>query len=333
MTFTCEQIRKLENPYQELGNGDALAEHREELNKLSMEEMEDLASNMILACPSKDMGTFGHVINALRTPGKEEPLFHTAIYLAYELKIRFLALLDPVNKNPHTLFLSSEFNGELFQNFNDLGLKLLDKNESVIAERLALTTPEEHRSELSRNINNVYPHSLFASKIAAAFTLRRDIERLLLGDKPELFFSSRDFNIDLCLEFSSLFSTLVKGHEQGIGEKLAKLNHHDISRKLEMINSSAHDPKSTVRLITAAMVPKDEPKKEQKELTDSSILKIEPLEEKPTDTSNRNGLFHTEIRTRKLAPAKSVTLDEFGSESADDEEVDCFSSFCGLFRG
>ncbi|MFO3154858.1 hypothetical protein SCR00_04520 [Legionella pneumophila serogroup 1] len=53
MTFTCDELKGLEHPYEVLGNGDALAENREELNKLSNDEKLVLASRLVLECPVK----------------------------------------------------------------------------------------------------------------------------------------------------------------------------------------------------------------------------------------------------------------------------------------
>lgn len=46
MTFTCDELKGLEHPYEVLGNGDALAENREELNKLTNDEKLVLASRL-----------------------------------------------------------------------------------------------------------------------------------------------------------------------------------------------------------------------------------------------------------------------------------------------
>ena len=47
MPVTSEQIKQLDNPYQELNSTDLLIEHKDEFDKLSPEEMNDLATKSI----------------------------------------------------------------------------------------------------------------------------------------------------------------------------------------------------------------------------------------------------------------------------------------------
>ena len=248
---------------------------------------------------------------------------------AHEVKKRVLGLLDPAHESPYELLTDDE----LFTPFKSLALKILEKNETAIAERLALTTPAKSHSQLSRHINNTFNNSELATKIAAAFTLYRDINRFLLRDKPEDFFSSPEFNIDLCLEFSSLCSSLVKGHEQAIGGKLAQLDpttRHDISRHLEMMCSSACDKQNPFRLIASVMAAKEEEKQE------IAVQTAKPVEVIP-NTSNPNLLSNSQLRARKELPAvtlRSGSGYESESESDSDEEQESWlSSCCGLFKG
>lgn len=221
MGYTVEEIRDLENPYVNLGTGDALAEHREELNKLSPEEQMDLASRMVLGCPNEELKDFFHAIEATRNPSDDAQTFHSVLASAYEVKKRIFALQDPRNKNPHLLILGNEFDEELFGIYHDLAMKVLDQNEACIAERLAITTPADDRHQLALNVKGIFPNSLFASKLGHAFAIRRDIDNLLLADHPELFFSSREFSVDGCIEFKGLFQTLTEQDATNIAQKLA----------------------------------------------------------------------------------------------------------------
>lgn len=220
MAYTCEEIKGLDNPYLELGDGDALAAHREELNKLSAPEMKSLASRMILGCPQEELKDFGHAIEALRNPADDTQSFHAVMYEAYEIKRRILSLLDPRMKNPHSMILGAEFDEELFTTNNELAIEVFKGNESAIACRLAETTPEGDRSKVSRNVSNLFNDTVFAAKVGHAFTVKRNIDRLLLSDRPDQFFTSRDFSIESCHEFSKLFD-VVKDKELTIAGKLA----------------------------------------------------------------------------------------------------------------
>ncbi len=220
MGYTVEELQNLKNPYKHLGNGDALAEHREELNSMHLEAKRNLASRMILKCPPGDLKTFHGAIEASRTPHDNKEAFNSILAEAYEVKNRIIALLDPRNKKPHLMILGNEFDEELFNNNKQLAQDVLQDNETAIAERLALTTPKEDRSQLAVNVKSIFPDSELAKKIGHAFAIRHDMEHFLLGDDPHEFFASREYNIDACHEFAGLF-TLVAGQESSIAAKLA----------------------------------------------------------------------------------------------------------------
>jgi hypothetical protein len=145
--------------------------------------------------------------------------------------------------------------------------------------------------------------------------------------KPEEFFTSPEFNVDLCLEFSMLFATLLEGHEQTIGTKLSLLEpkvRHDIGRKLEMMCPKAHDKHNPFKLIATAMTPKEE----EKQIQEIPVQKAKTIEVIP-DVSNPNGMFNSQLRTRK------VTIENPGpgyESSSDEEQEDRHSSCCGLFQ-
>jgi hypothetical protein len=251
MGYTVEEIRDLENPYLNLGNGDALAEHREELNKLTPEEQMDLASRMVLGCPNTELKDFFHAIEATRNPSDDTQTFHSVLASAYEVKKRIFALQDPRNKNPHLLILGNEFDEELFGTYHDLAMQVLDKNETSIAERLAITTPADDRNQLALNVKGIFPNSLFATKLGHAFAIRRDIDTLLLTDHPELFFSSREFSIDGCIEFKGLFQSLTEQDATNIAQKLAMNTPEDerngVSQHCQKINAAKDTFSSKVR--------------------------------------------------------------------------------------
>ncbi|KTC92252.1 lpg0008 family Dot/Icm T4SS effector [Legionella cincinnatiensis] len=269
MPFTYEQIIELENPYEQLSNGDALAENAKVLNQLSEEEQKTLATKIIAACPQSEFKQYGRHINALRS--FEEESFHAVISGAYQVRQRIFALLDPRNKTPHTLFLE-EFSSDLFNNFNDLTKGLLKDNEQAIAERLALCTPERSRSKLARNIEITFPHSSFATKSKAAFAIRHNVDKLL-GETPEQFFESRDFNKDAYNMFPSMFQALLKGQEEKIGKKLSTLDNQDaIRRQLTLLHTEVFDEANPFKLIAEAMGPKTEQKKVSSQSTNPSRM-------------------------------------------------------------
>jgi len=246
MTHTSEDIKKLDDPYTELNSSDQLVEHQEELDKLSAKEMKKLASKMMFSCPHSELNNFGHAIKAIKGS-----TFHPVLYQAYEVTQRMHTLLNPEHPRPHDFLTGQEFNGDLFNEFTKLSLKFIKGNETIIATRLALTTPEEQRSELSKNVRNTFRDSELPSKIGAAFTLRRSID-LLLGDKPEDFFTSKEFNADLLNEFEELSSALLNGNETAVATRLAlttpKEGRSNVSRNIRSLFS---DSEMTTRVGAA----------------------------------------------------------------------------------
>ncbi len=340
MGLKLEDIKKLQNPYIELG--DKLVENREELNKLDSDEMIDLASRMILECPAEELSLFKFSIEALRTPQDDKDTFHEALTKAWEVRKRLTSLVDPKNPKPHEYILGAEFNEELFNNYNNLALNVLKDKEVAIATRLALTTPEADHKSLARNIRNMFPASTFAENMAAALNLRHCIEAQLLGEQPEAFFASRDFNVDYCLEFSGLF-VLLKGKEKEIGEKLALIESpkvlSDIARNLEQLDGAAHDQENPFRLISAAMNSNRQQQKQEPII--HPLAKSEEIQETSTkakETSFVNSgqsLFASpELTKRKVKSDESatVTMNE-ESDSGDEDTSDEDNGICcGLFK-
>lgn len=316
MGLKFEDIIKLENPYKEFSNGDALAEHREELEKLNGEQKKDLASRMVLGCPAKDLKDFSRAVEASRVPQNDKNSFHEVLTDALEVKSRIHGLMDEKNLNPHNLLLNNEFNEDLFNNFSGLALNILSENTENIVIRLALTTPSDKRTVVAKNITSVFPGSDFSIALGAAFALRRDVERSLLGDKPGSFFSSRDFNIDLCLQFSPLLHALLAGHEQEIGEKLARETDQTrsvIGKKLEQITPKAHEQNNSFRLIAAAMNNTSKTNATAQAIEEIPVatavppLAIPPAEEQPTQETHNlaavneshDGMIPVEIESPK----------------------------------
>lgn len=341
MGHSVEDLKKLVKPYEKLGTADLLAENREELNKLNAEEKKDLASRLILDCPEDKLSGFSREIEAGRVPQNDEESFHASLAQAFEVRRRLTALVDERNRHPYNLLLDEELNEDLFNNYKELALNVLKDNESAIAERLALTTPADIRSKLARNVTNMFRESAFATKVGAAFAMRRAIETQLLGENPEAFFSSpelRDedgeFSIDLCLEFSDLFPSLLIGHEKSVGEKLALIESSEtrsmIGRILELLNTSAHQQDNPFRLIASAMNPQRSQQQEQ--ATSSEPEKAAVLA--PASASLKASpkfAFGAALRKKPAAQTQTLELDEDSSNEDDADEEKTDSTCCNLW--
>lgn len=215
-----ELALKSEHPFMMLGTDAAFAMYRDRLNALELDGRKALASQMVLQCPEESLNDFGRIIETLRTPHADQDSFHEILFDTYEVKKRILSLLDEDNNHPHVFFLLPEFAPRLFLSYKATALEILDGNENAIASRLALTTPGDKLDALAANVHQVFPNTIFASTLGAAFAVRRDIDHLLSGPHPERFFASREINPSTFDEFSPLLK-LIAGKETPIAEKLA----------------------------------------------------------------------------------------------------------------
>jgi hypothetical protein len=329
MAFTCEQIKEFNNPYLELKKRGALLEHREVLEKLSEDEMKELATKLIINCPAAKMNKIGREIESLNDHSQQEAKFYPVIYQAYEVKKRLVGLTDPLNEAPQNMFLDDEIDEEGFHDFNEMALDIVNDNKTEIATRLALTTPVNNQSKLARSVENLFNKSEFSNKISQALMVHRAIHHELLGQNPENFFSSRDFNPDLYREFSNLLSTLLKGQEQSIGEKLSILDavtRNNIGRQLEQLTASANDKENSFKLINAAMNPKEEPKLRKEELANP----IPELSPKKTFIENQ-GLFHRKASSCAENTESLLHLSSDIESESDDQASSCCVSIRKMF--
>ncbi|MCW8400659.1 hypothetical protein OQJ26_17910 [Legionella sp. PATHC038] len=279
MVFTYEELIALENPYEHLSDGDALAENAKAFETLSRKEKIAMATKLIAACPEAKFKQYGNHIKALGGLIKNEDSFHSVITEAYQVRQRINSLLDPRNRSPHVLFSAKEFNPAPFFQFSALAKQLLESNESEIAERLALCVPEQERHQIAFNVGIAFPKSILNEKIHHAFLLRRNIEKLLLSDTPDKFFTSRDYDGDSCRMFVNMFRVLLKGQEESIAGKLCALesvSRSSVKRHLELLHTEAFDATNPFKLIADA------------------INKKEGSEQKKNESqaSNRNSLFN-----------------------------------------
>ncbi len=315
MPITSEQIKQLDNPYKKLNSFALLTEHQDELDKLSPKEMNHLATKMLLACPKEEMEQFTSAINEFK---QSQSKYFPTLYSALETRMRITTLLDPEHPSPHSLLSGEDFDQDLFKEFDTLAIGLLRGNEVALATRLALTTPAKDRSSLAFTLASTFPQSECAQKVGAAFNLRRQIDNLLLKGQPQKFFTSEEYNPDLCREFSPLFSSLLKGHEQKIGEQLSQLSRGELSkicRELEQLSPSAHDKEHPFKLIAAAItVPQEEPQQK--------------IEQSESGVRNRYHRFNSSPSVKSEATTASTSNSKTNADT--EEEKDC--NFCGLFN-
>ncbi len=247
--FTYEQISQMENPFEQLGSADALAEHAAELNQLKEQDMVAVASRMVRQCPEEEFEDFSrHGIKALENQGN----FYFVLDKAINIRQLSISLLDTKNPAPHRGLTGRDFDGDLFNQFPELFHSLIANQEVMIAQRFAECIPDMAvQSELLRNIGNIQATEL-ARLTGIAFQLHHHIQTKLLSDTPEEFFKSREFNLDNSHQFLPLICKLIEGKEQAIGEKLAKALAKDLTfipSVLEQLKENAADTKSQFKTI------------------------------------------------------------------------------------
>jgi hypothetical protein len=224
MTLSIPEIKDLDRPHEVFNDTDTLLEHQEVLDSLSPEEKLDVASKMVLHCPELELRTLNYSVRALRNHVDSEETFHAVISGLLEIRQRIIGLNDERNPQAHNQLLAPELNLDLFTAYNDFSLSLLNNYDSTaLAEKLALSTPIDKCSELAKNAHLAFLGSTFATEVGAAFTLVREIRSTLLSDTPDQFFTSPEFNAELCKKYYRLFNIIEDKAEQ-ISEKLDPLS-------------------------------------------------------------------------------------------------------------
>jgi hypothetical protein len=311
MAFTYQEIIALENPYEELSTGDALAENAAVLNALDNDEKRTMATKIIAACPQAKLNSYFLQIEALKNPSNTSESFHSVISEAYQVRKRIFALIDPKNRAPHNLLIGDEFTPELFHRFKELTQKVLENNEPIIAERLALCAPDAARSQIARNIDIAFPKSALTTTLQTAFTLRRNIDHVLLGAKPEQFFTSPDYKKETCDLFATMFRTLLKDKEKEIADKLAAIESMEtrakIKHQVELLSTKTFDKTNPFRLIAESM---------NATLGSESMIKVS----QGNQTTNPSGFFGKGSTPSKIAAEKEFDL---GSPPKESEEKEC----------
>lgn len=254
MTFTCEQIIGMDNPYKELGSPKLVAENLEALNNLDQEAKLEVASRMVLGCPNDGLNDFYHTVSAAKGSENDEESFYTFLSEAYEVKSKLVGLMDERLPDPHRFLLDKEFDYELFTKYQYLALGVVNEQALSVALRLAKTTPNNDRSKVARNLNNVFKKTEIAATVGHVFTIARDIEGLLLSDTPYEFFNSRDFDRNACIQFAELFKC-IEGKQTQIATKLVLSTptdkRNDVVSKLNGIRDEGNELATRTRTAFA----------------------------------------------------------------------------------
>lgn len=173
MPFTIKEIKAFDNLYQQLVVRDELAEYQQELDALPIAEKKALALKLVTQCPENELNNLSNVISSLRSRTDAMESFYRVISQVWEIRKKTLALSDPQHPRPYD-FLLTEFDADLYNEYKDFTLELLKGKEESIAQRLALSTPEDKRSELVRNAYIAFAGSDFFIAVTKAVSDQRE---------------------------------------------------------------------------------------------------------------------------------------------------------------
>lgn len=336
------------NPYALLKSEEQLTSQLSLLNALHPTDMGKLSSSIAFQCPAQELQSYIQLVSkffkksnldsdteeGLTSSSDTELGFCEMLYNALETKRIIQKLLDSNNPEPYQEFLDTQYNSSLFAAFRELSLKLLKGHELMIAESLAIKTPEKDRYLVFVDLNKAFGGTNFAKLVSTAFAIRRDIHYFLLGDDPGEFFFNEEFNPECYLKFPNLFDCLLLNKERAIGFKLAKICYPDlflvISIGLEKLESIP-----SLKRVAKIMY-------EEKERKLSTKTKIRC--NYAHHAEHRNGLFeNTTLTQRKHYSQEDIPLDS-GSIGAEDglmnlelkdddeeDETNICQKYCTLF--
>ncbi|WP_419419817.1 hypothetical protein ACNVED_00495 [Legionella sp. D16C41] len=242
--YTTEELQTLQNPYKELiEDNDAFAENRDTLEQLNGKEKINLATKIILNCPTNQMRGLSMQLEALRHHGETEQSFHRILSRGLEVRQRIQAMANQANPHPQNNLLDKEFGADLFNEFGRLKIEFVQQELDSIVVNLATKTQDNQIKELTQNIRAGFSDTNLGSALGEALVLRR-LLTTLRGEEPQKAFTSLDFNPDLFHKYPQLVAFYLTGHEAEIAQKLA------LSNEKAMVNNSLERLKPTAMTET-----------------------------------------------------------------------------------
>lgn len=248
--YTKNEILDMPNPFRALGDADALSRHAIELKLLDQREMRELAKKLVFHCPNDKIKDYSHDKESL---ANVNPEFYEILSRAMDIKQRYYSLIDSQNPSPAQFFIGEEFSADLYHEFEDLFVDLINDNAINIAIHLAKTTAPKIEHELTRNLHNIMPAKAY-ELFGTAFQLRHEVTALLCSENPERFFLSAEYSVDSCLKFLPLIEHLIEHKEEAIGHKLAQTSEgqlKQIAAQLRILEESPADNNAFKRIAKA----------------------------------------------------------------------------------
>lgn len=277
--YTKSELIELINsgdPYQALikdKEGKSLGENYSTCEELDPKNKLNLATKIIFSCPNDELKKLIKIKEILRHPGASDGSFYNVLTRGLEVRQRIQDLINPDVDQPEKLLLGKEFNGDLFNEFYKLRMKLtIDLTEEALSNLTTkLVTRSQHypKNELIRNIQII--SNKMATNLQKGFILK-DLLETLTGDNPWLVFQNGEFNPDLFHNYPDLTIGYLNGNEEKIAQKLASnkaVSFDTINKGLEKLRPSAVDEQHPLnklyRSFQTALANQPPPKDNQKE--------------------------------------------------------------------
>ncbi|MDP3268487.1 MAG: hypothetical protein Q8M40_05495 [Legionella sp.] len=228
--FTHQQLINLTNPYEELITNESLIENQNTINQLPIDSKYELATQIVLQCPTSKLSDLHHSIESLRTPINDNATdFYSILNQAFVIKCHIIALYNPENTKAPLMFAELD---NFLEEFQGLVETLLTENESSLARNLVRHLNKEvfqlndnKQNEVVQEYNekakSLFPNNTLHEKISNAFILRSEIEQHLLGNRPGDFFLSERFNLNNCLDNALFFIPFIDNPELNLATKIA----------------------------------------------------------------------------------------------------------------
>lgn len=334
------ELLKSENPYSLLKSSDALTNNIEKLNKLDSEEMREFAIRVVLDCPAVKLAQYSLIVSMLlsdkdsdsswnesnddatSTSNEDAENFLMKLEAALQVRSVVFAILDPNHLSTYSLLTYIES----FREFDDLALSLIKDQEILFTERLALTTPTEELSKLSMQLNSIFRDTDLVRQINIAFSLRRDVTRLLLSNKPEDFFLSREFNPTTYPKFPNLLNQLLKNEEEKIGTRLSEIKSPEVSNKIQSYLENLNSIDAFKLIAVTLSSKKTEENQSSSDAKEVDVVDIQ-------NATYPNTLFKRSKKTSDQVDGTNLVAQMPKEEILRDEkdEKSCCEKYCTLF--
>jgi hypothetical protein len=333
--YTIDELKNLQNPYEALVRQDAaLIENRNALDQLNDQEKINLVTALALACPNEQLRTFRLRLEELRHPEESENAFRQVLSRGLEVRSSIQAIAYPQkNEYPQNNLLGNQFNADLFNEFPELKITLVNQELSNIVSNLALFAKKEEKQELNRNIRAAFSETELGFALRNAFILK-GLLVALTSPEPEKTFTNREFNPALFHAYPNLVKFYLADHEMEIAKKLAAscvkpnvslnkisfnlerlkpsvIDHNNPLSKLcinfqsmvyeESLASSSQSNIVTYEVPKELSIPTKKTTKQEEGTASSSTNPTNPTN--PKESQNRYGTFHAD-KKKKSAQAE-----------------------------